>query len=292
VTPRRRQGTGEGAVAAAAGDGRPGERGLVDQRRGPRAAGAVTGHVQQQIQHGRDGQADRGPTDHIQRVVRPRYTRATAFRIASTNATTAQRRGSTSASSPAMAKVMMACPETKLSPPGCTPRRIASPTVVPRTLPLDQPLDHPLQGELAGHHQHQRGRQAPAPKGQRADGHDQRHGQHPQVLEGEHGPIQPVGQPVDGVEGARSMGPTRPSAAITAHTANTARLATSTMTSRRPRLTAPPLRRRLVGRPTRPHRQPTGTDRKVSRLDAAHRFPRDGGWSASTGGNHALTMTS
>jgi hypothetical protein len=194
-------------VAAAAGDGRPGERGLVDQRRGPRAAGAVTGHVQQQIQHGRDGQADRGPTDHIQRVVRPRYTRATAFRIASTNATTAQRRGSTSASSPAMAKVMMACPETKLSPPGCTPRRIASPTVVPRTLPLDQPLDHPLQGELAGHHQHQRGRQAPAPKGQRADGHDQRHGQHPQVLEGEHGPIQPVGQPVDGVEGGPLDGP-------------------------------------------------------------------------------------
>jgi integrase len=41
-----------------------------DQRRGPRAAGAVTGHVQHQVQHGRDGQADRGPTDHIQRVVR------------------------------------------------------------------------------------------------------------------------------------------------------------------------------------------------------------------------------
>jgi hypothetical protein len=37
-------------------------------RLGP-AAGAVTGHVQQQIQRGRDGQADRGPTDHVERVV-------------------------------------------------------------------------------------------------------------------------------------------------------------------------------------------------------------------------------
>ena len=34
VAPQGRQGTGEGAVAAAW-DGRPGERGLVDQRRGP-----------------------------------------------------------------------------------------------------------------------------------------------------------------------------------------------------------------------------------------------------------------
>ena len=68
----------------------------------------------------RDGQADRGPAQHVQRVVRPKYTRATAFRVASTNATTVQRRGSTGASSPAMAKVMMACPETKLSPAGCT----------------------------------------------------------------------------------------------------------------------------------------------------------------------------
>jgi hypothetical protein len=92
---------------------------------------AVTGHIQHQVQRGRDRQADRRPTDHIQRVVRPRYTRATAFRVASTNATTPQRRGSTSASSPAMAKVMMACPETKLSPAGCTPRKTASGTVVP-----------------------------------------------------------------------------------------------------------------------------------------------------------------
>jgi hypothetical protein len=58
----------------------------------------------------------------------------------------------------------------------------------------------------------------------------------------------------------------------TAQPANTARLATSSTTSRRIRLTPPPLRPRPVGRLTTPDRQPTGTDRnrRVSRLDAAH----------------------
>ena len=49
----------------------------------------------------------------------------------------------------------------------------------------------------------------------------------------------PSGSPLTAWKAARSMGPTRPSAAITAHTANTARLATTTTTSRRTRLTAP-----------------------------------------------------
>jgi hypothetical protein len=92
----------------------------------------IAGDIKDQIQHGRDGQADRGPTDHIQRVVRPQIHPGDALQVASTNATTAQRRDSTSPSSPAMAKVvMMACPETKLSPAECTPRRTASGTVVP-----------------------------------------------------------------------------------------------------------------------------------------------------------------
>jgi hypothetical protein len=91
----------------------------------------IAGDIKDQIQPGRDGQADRGPADHIQRVVRPQVYPGDRIRVASTNATTAQRRGSTNPSSPAMAKLMMACPETKLSPAGCTPRRIASPTVVP-----------------------------------------------------------------------------------------------------------------------------------------------------------------
>ena len=106
----------------------PGSSGPVLPRRGGPlgpATSAVTGDVQHQVQGGHDGQADRGPADHIQRVVCPRYTRATAFRVASTNATTAQRRGSTRASSPAMAKVMMA-PGDKAQPGRCTPCRTAS----------------------------------------------------------------------------------------------------------------------------------------------------------------------
>ena len=36
----------------------------------PRAGGRRdTGHVQQQVQRGRDGQADGGPADYVQRVV-------------------------------------------------------------------------------------------------------------------------------------------------------------------------------------------------------------------------------
>jgi hypothetical protein len=42
------------------------------------------------------------------------------------------------------------------------------------------------------------------------EGDDQRHGQHAQVLEGEHWPVQPVGQPVDGVEGGPLDGPDPP----------------------------------------------------------------------------------
>jgi hypothetical protein len=194
-------------VAAAAGDGRPGERGLVDQRRGPRAAGAVTGHVQQQIQHGRDGQADRGPTDHIQRVVRPQIHPGDRVQDRQHERHHRPAPRQHQRQQPGDGEGDDGVPGDKAQPARVHPAQDRVADRGPRTLPLDQPLDHPLQGELAGHHQHQRGRQAPAPKGQRADGHDQRHGQHPQVLEGEHGPIQPVGQPVDGVEGGPLDGP-------------------------------------------------------------------------------------
>jgi hypothetical protein len=100
-----------------------------------------------------------------------------------------------------MAKVMMAWPETKLSPARMHPAQDRVRDCGPRPLPLDQPLDQPLGGELAGHHQHQRGGQPPAPHRQRPDGHDQRHAEHAQILEDKHGLVQPLGQPVDGVEG-------------------------------------------------------------------------------------------
>src|SRR4029453_2720014 len=52
----------------------PGSSGPVLPRRGGPlgpATSAVTGDVQHQVQGGRDGQADRGPADHIQGVVCP-----------------------------------------------------------------------------------------------------------------------------------------------------------------------------------------------------------------------------
>jgi hypothetical protein len=203
----------------------------------------------------------------------PRYTRATAFRIASTNATTAQRRGSTSASSPAMAKVMMACPETKLSPPGCTPRRIASPTVVPGrsrwTSHLTTRSRASLQGTTSTSAAARRQRRKASAPTATISGMASTL----RYWKASMGPYSQLGSPLTVWKAARSMGPTRPSAAITAHTANTARLATSTMTSRRPRLTAPPLRRRLVGRPTRPHRQPTGKDRRGLASGCRSSFP-------------------
>jgi uncharacterized protein (TIRG00374 family) len=101
--------------------------GTHDHRSGRRrvglAAAAVVGDVQQQVQRGRDGQADRGPADHVQRVVHPQIHRATALNAARAKATIAQRRGSTNASSLAIAKVIIVWSETTLSPPGCTPAR-------------------------------------------------------------------------------------------------------------------------------------------------------------------------
>jgi len=72
-----------------------------------RAAPAVTGDVQ-------DHQADRRPADHIQRVVRPQVHHPRhPVAYCQHEREDPQRRGSTS--SPAIAKVMMACPEVKLS---------------------------------------------------------------------------------------------------------------------------------------------------------------------------------
>ena len=81
-----------------------------------RAAAAVAGDVQDHVQHSGDGQADRRPADHIQRVVRAQEHPRQPVAGCQHERDHPQRRGNTSTSSPAIAKVMKACPEVKLSP--------------------------------------------------------------------------------------------------------------------------------------------------------------------------------
>ena len=80
-----------------------------------RAAPTDMGDVQDHVQYCGDRQADRRPADHIQRVVPQEHPRHPVARCQHERGDP-QRRGSTSSSSPAIEKLMMACPEVKLSP--------------------------------------------------------------------------------------------------------------------------------------------------------------------------------
>jgi hypothetical protein len=165
------------------------------------AAAAVTGHIQHQVQRSRDRQADRRPAAHIQRVVRPQIHPCDRIqgRQHERDHPPAARQHQRQQSGDGEGDDGV--PRNKAQPGGMHPPQDRVRDRGPRPLPLDQQLDHPLEGELERHHQHQRGGQTPAPKRQRPSGDDQRHGEHPEVLEDDHRLVQPLGQAVDGVEG-------------------------------------------------------------------------------------------
>ena len=201
----------------------------------PERAAAVTGDVQDHVQNGRDGQADRRPADHIQRVVRPQVHPRQPVAGGEHHCQ----------DSPAARQHQHQQPSDRESDNGVTGGK-AQPMVRhppqdcarhrrPRPLPPHQQLGNPLQDQFAGHHQHQSGGQAPAPPRQRASGVAST----PRYWAASIGRYSQPGSPLMAWNTARSAGPTRPSAAITAQPANTARLAASTIRSRRVRLPAP-----------------------------------------------------
>ena len=131
----------------------------------------------------------------------------------------------------------MACPEVKLSPLCGTPRKIASGTVVPGrcrcTSCLATCSRTSFKGTTSTSAAASRQRRHTSAPAANTSGTAST----PRYWAASIGRYSQPGSPLTAWNTARSAGPTRPSAAITAQMANTARLAASTMRSRRMRLT-------------------------------------------------------